>query len=400
MPYAEKRGDGPYPWRVRYKAPDGSWPSEPGFATEQDALNYGHEQEVDIRRGVWIDPRRARITLDEWAQQWMDAQNKPLRTTNTRVTMLRRLLPHFGPMQLRDITWWEAQTWADQQNRSRRTIRDDLSFMSSILNGAVDARYLGGNPLAGRRLNGTPQKEPEKIWPNPEQAFQIAERFEGMLRVLLHTAYWTGMRDGELMGLHKDNCGLWRRDGPHRRRVIRIDPKVGQLIETFDYAERTTKVFLGPPKPPNGAREIDIPDFLADMLDEHIASWPFDYPFCRFDGGWWQRSGLNPRWQPAADGREEWRHWRSGRLLRESWEPILPGLTMHGFRHGHNTLMVEEGIAEPLRCDRMGHQQRGIQGVYSHPSPMMRRGLLDVLERRWEAASGRLRRRTGLRRAK
>ena len=33
LAYAEKRGNGRHPWRARYKRPDGTLGSEPGFRT-------------------------------------------------------------------------------------------------------------------------------------------------------------------------------------------------------------------------------------------------------------------------------------------------------------------------------------------------------------------------------
>lgn len=404
MAYAEKRGDGPYPWRSRYKAPDGTWPSVPGFATEQAAIDHGLEQEADIRRGRWTDPRRSRTPLCEWAATWLaavQAHNPAQRTRSGRIRTLSRLLPHFGDMPLAEITWWEVQKWAGACTNAPDTIRDDITFLSTILTAAVDARMIDTNPLAGRRLPGKRGRAKEKVWPTPEQAFAVAERFDGMLRVLLHTVYWTGMRRGELMGLRRENCGLLRRDTVDgrlfTRRVIRIDGHNGQLIEDYDETLRETVRFLGPPKPPNGAREIDLPKFLADMIDTHLSVWPHDHPFCRPEGDWWYSATLDDQWQPAADGREAVGAWH-GRPAREAWDPILPGLTLHGFRHGHNTLMVEEGVPEVLRCDRLGHEQPGIQGVYSHPSPRMRRDLLEMLTRRYETAAGK--RRTGLRAAR
>jgi hypothetical protein len=43
--YAEKRGKGPRPWRVKYKVPGGE-ASESGFETKQAALVWGQDQEV------------------------------------------------------------------------------------------------------------------------------------------------------------------------------------------------------------------------------------------------------------------------------------------------------------------------------------------------------------------
>jgi hypothetical protein len=38
MAYAEKRGKGPQPWRVKYKLPSGTETSESGFETKAAAL--------------------------------------------------------------------------------------------------------------------------------------------------------------------------------------------------------------------------------------------------------------------------------------------------------------------------------------------------------------------------
>ena len=56
MAYAEKRGKGPRPWRVKYKLPDGTEVSESGFETKAAALIWGGDQETRIREGRWTDP--------------------------------------------------------------------------------------------------------------------------------------------------------------------------------------------------------------------------------------------------------------------------------------------------------------------------------------------------------
>jgi hypothetical protein len=68
------------------------------------------------------------------------------------------------------------------------------------------------------------------------------------------------------------------------------------------------------------------------------------------------------------------------------WLPLVKGLTPHGLRHGHRTWMDEDGTAEVLMSDRMGHRVPGIRGVYSHITDRMRSELVDGLQRRWEQA--------------
>jgi hypothetical protein len=79
----------------------------------------------------------------------------------------------------------------------------------------------------------------------------------------------------------------------------------------------------------------------------------------------------------------------SGRLPAEdaapaSWLPLLPGLTPHGLRHGHQTWMEEAGISDLLRSERMGHEVPGMRGIYGHVSPAMRADLKAMLQERWE----------------
>ncbi len=67
-----------------------------------------------------------------------------------------------------------------------------------------------------------------------------------------------------------------------------------------------------------------------------------------------------------------------------TWLPVLPGLTPHGLRHGHQTWMDEAGISCVLQSERMGHEVPGMRGVYSHISERMRKGLIGALEEFWE----------------
>ncbi len=62
---------------------------------------------------------------------------------------------------------------------------------------------------------------------------------------------------------------------------------------------------------------------------------------------------------------------------------MLAGLTPHGLRHGHQTWMDEDRIADVLKSERMGHEVPGMRGVYSHVSTAMRAELTAALQERW-----------------
>jgi integrase len=68
------------------------------------------------------------------------------------------------------------------------------------------------------------------------------------------------------------------------------------------------------------------------------------------------------------------------------WLPIARGLTPHGLRHTHKTLMRELGTPPKLMDERMGHEDGSVQARYDHVTPEMRRRLMEGLTRLWEEA--------------
>jgi hypothetical protein len=68
------------------------------------------------------------------------------------------------------------------------------------------------------------------------------------------------------------------------------------------------------------------------------------------------------------------------------WLSLAPGLTPHGLRHTHKTVMEELAIPSKLMDERMGHEDGSVQARYSHITAVMRRQLLDGLTGLWLAA--------------
>ena len=84
MAYAEKRGKGPAPWRVKYRLPSGIETSESGFETKAAALTWGRDQEASIREGRWTDPNAGKLTVGEWIERWLAIQDVGISTVDHR----------------------------------------------------------------------------------------------------------------------------------------------------------------------------------------------------------------------------------------------------------------------------------------------------------------------------
>src|SRR5512135_2563038 len=132
MAYAEKRGKGPEPWRVKYRIPGGE-ASQSGFETKQAALEWGRDQEAKVRAGTWTDPAAGEITVSEWIDRWMAMQDVGLSTVANREYRIRRfILPHWAKRTLNSLTGEEVALWELKlpaaEGVSRGTAKDARSL--------------------------------------------------------------------------------------------------------------------------------------------------------------------------------------------------------------------------------------------------------------------------------
>jgi integrase len=389
-----------FTWRARYKKPDGTWGSEPGFPTKRLAEDWGEQQEAAIREGRWVDPDLARTKFGAFVAEWMEAQKPRGRTTMNRWERLEtHILPKWRDTPLIALNWFDVEAWARvlALTVARSTVRDCVQLMSRIVNGAVDKRYLTVNPLAGRRLTGLPadiveKKSDEDQVAEPEVVLQLARRLGPVYGLHVIAAAWTGLRWEELAGLHRRNTLLVRKQkhdgGVFTCPIIRIDKSDGALAEYYvrdEEGKRRTYRALEPPKNAKSARDVDLPPFLAQLLEKHLADWPHDFVFTTKTGKWWWRSYWFEVLRPAADGRDE-REPGRGRPSSPEWEPIAPGLTMRDLRHTHDSWQEQIGVAPVLGYEQMGHKYPGIKGTYRHPTPPMRKQRLEGLQELYERA--------------
>jgi integrase len=355
MAYAEKRGKGPSPWRVKYKIPGGE-ASESGFETKQAALGWGRDQEAKVRAGTWTDPTAGEITVSEWIDRWQTMQDVGPSTMANREYRIRRFIhPHWGNRTLNSLTGEEIAVWERKlpaaEGVSRSTAKDARSLLHTILGDAAAAKppLIPFNPAVrprnrGRRTGRILDRSPQRAWATPLEVLLVAER-AAMLAgrddefTMLVTIGYTGMRWGETTGLERDLLlpSLINVEWQLREisgRFHRLPPK--------DDSYRSTKV---EPLTP-----VDLPPFLAGLLAaqagkharqhctcaaEHEGSGR--YVFLGPDGGHYRNSNYARRiFRPACDGRHPPANGTPGRLViadaaawpgtpAASWPPAVPG---------------------------------------------------------------------------
>ena len=378
-----------FTWRCVY---NGKKNFKPGFPTRKLAVDWGNEQERLIREGSWITPERQATTFGEFAATYMTSRRKRGRTVGTRLDRLEtHILPRWEDTRLRDITWFDVDTWQQSMGIADVSRGHCVSLMSTILTAAVDAQHITVNPLFGRRrtrdTSGDAAKPPApKVSrdPRPEDALLLAERLGPARGIHVLTTAFTGLRWGEGLGLHRDRSLLERRQ-PWGA-IEFVCPTLRIVEEYAEYQERDgdgTKrgyvLQLEPTKNDGSTRDVDVPPFLARLLRHHLDDWPHERPFSTSSGKPWRRGNWSRDFRPACDGRDE-RLKRQGVSYRDAWEPILPGLDMRALRALHDTLQSQIGVKEPLAFEAAGHRRPGIKRHYQKPTPDMRAERLAGLE--------------------
>ncbi|MDU0293962.1 tyrosine-type recombinase/integrase [Saccharothrix longispora] len=374
MAWSEKRGK---TWRVRYDKDDGTLGSVTGFATKTAADAYADTLETDQRRGNWIDPAAGRITVAEWAGDWLDALDLARATeTQYRSLVANHVLPRWGETSLGDITGLAVAAWRKKlaADYAPSTVVTIVKVLSMMLADAVDDRLIPANPIRPRRRGKrTREKTRERVWATHQQALRIADNAALLLGpwagTLMVTAAWTGARWGELAGLQRHNTHL------DDARIV-IDPDIGALHEISGQFD------LGPPKTAESARTITLPPFLVPLLRRHLDSHDHPHVFVTAEKEYLRRSNFSRRaMRPAADGN------RARKDPPVRIEPVQPGLTFHGFRHSHKTWMIADGVPEIAQAARLGHTlEDKIQKVYSHIAVEVEHRLITGLQDRWDKA--------------
>ena len=326
MAYAEKRGKGPTPWRVKYKLPSGIETSESGFETKAAALTWGRDQEARIREGRWTDPnagkthgRRVDRPLARHAGRRHQHGGPPrLPDPPLHPPTLGRsaaaLAQHRGDHPLGERPARpDRRLPADGPSRPQPcscTILGDAATTKPPLipyNPALRPRNRGRR--TGRRL----QPQPAAGLGHPagglllvaERAALLTGRDEDFTMIV--TIGYTGLRWGEAIGLERD----YR---PPRRDPRRVAAPRDQRHASTGSHRRTTPTAARP-----GSRvcPVDLPPFLTGLLTRQIQDHPHppcacaaqhggsgQYVFLGPDGGHYRRSNYARRvFRPACDGR-------------------------------------------------------------------------------------------------
>jgi integrase len=311
------------------------------YDTKADADAAIADGVASQRRGVWVDPRKSRMTFGNWAQHWLesDATKRPRTRVRDEEVIRLHLAPAFGDAALGAITPLDVQRAVSRWTKvyAPNTVKRQYAVLRAILNAAVDADLIGRSPCRGVKLPTAQPTEHHIV--TADELARLADELGDDYRAFAYAAAMLGLRFGELAAL----------------RVGRLDLLRGTVTVAESLGEARGELVSGPPKSAAGRRTLSIPRSLASMLSEHLARQgttgadPDAFVFHAPCGGPLRYSNFRSLvWTPAC--------------RRAGLEDLQP----HDLRRAAATAMVAAGVDVRTAQARLGHSDPRLTiGLYA-----------------------------------
>ena len=317
-----------------------------------------------------LQPERQVPTLETYAERWLEvyvAVNCKPRTLELYTFLCRRhLFPALGPVRLPDVAREDVQALVAnkiQGGMKRATALKIAALLREILNHAVEDHHIATNPATriGRFYRGRTEEE-ARPGVDPFTAEELTQLLAACRRwypewlELIAMAAWTGLRQGEVLGLQWGDIDF-----------------AGGLIEvrrTVSYGQRALRT--GSPKS-GRARRVDLPHILASWLQVRKSFLEAEAALQGHDLATWVFPGQTGRPLDAMN------------LLHRLWYPLLAkaGLRrrrFHDLRHTYASLLLADKESPVYVKDQLGHSSIKITvDLYGHLVPGANRGAVDRL---------------------
>lgn len=326
------------------KTPAGSWKSvvrmagwprkTKTFRLKRDAVDWARQVEYEMVRGTFIDRGTSeQVVLSDALDRYLSEVSPTKRpsTAASEKVKARALKRYLGKYSLAALTPETIANYRDKRlhsGKSPSTVRLELALLSHLFTIAMREWQLGlvRNPVALVRKPSPPAGRNRRLGPFEEDRLLAAcdAHSNPLLGWIVRLALHTGMRQGEILSLTRDQVDL-------RRRIIR-------LTETKN----------------GSARTVPLTNAAAGVLDQAIRHKvrPIDTELIFFG-------------EPGRDRR------RRPYCFHPAWAGALrragiTGLRFHDLRHEAISRLVEAGLNDQEVAAISGHKSMQMLKRYTH----------------------------------
>ena len=320
-----------------------------GFKTKKEAVLY--EREFLLKKAKDVN-----MGFGQFVERYLE-DLKPRLKYNTYLTkehiIKTKIVPYFENKTLSDINTTDIMQWqneilqmrdSDGKGYSPTYLKTISAQMSAIFNHASRYYDLKNNPCK-KVGNMGKKKGKEMLFWTRDEFFQFIETMKSkpLSYYAFELLFWTGIREGELLALTKEDIDL-------ERKILHIR-KSYQRLEKKD--------IITDPKTEKSIRDINLPDFLCDELEDYFGML---YK-CKDDTRLFEVS----------------KHYLQYEMKRGCKESGVKKIRIHDLRHSHVAYLIELGFSPVEIAERMGHESISVTYTYSHLYPSKQKSLADKL---------------------
>lgn len=328
-------------WEFDYKDIKGKRQIKKGFKTKAEAELAYTKLTEELRQGVAVNNK---ITFREAAETFMrlhvEVNCKPSTKEGYESYLKNHLNPFFGDMKLNEITPILIKEFIKQKletGRINSTVNKYTKLISEIYSFMIDNDVVNKNPLA--RIKALKETKNDKIRAlSTEEVQALLSKTKQVypdFYPLLFTALFTGMRQGELLGLTWSSIN-WVKG------KIKID-------------KNYTHGRVGTPKT-NKIRYVDMSNELAKVLKE----WRLACPHSELD---------------LVFPNNEGSHQDAHNMIKRRFKPALnragiEEIRFHDLRHTYASLLLANGAPMKYVQSQLGHASITMtMDLYTHLLP-------------------------------
>lgn len=319
-----------------------------GFKTQREAKEYERS---------FLDQEKTNSdmlfsSLVENYMEDMQHRLKPTTMENKQNLIKSKILPYFAKLKVCDIDTVKIRKWQneflcfrkkDGKPYAQTYLKTINNQLSAILNYAVAHYNLSVNPCKIAGSMGKSKAGKMKFWTLNQYETFSKQINKSAIKLAFDVLFYTGMRSGELLALTPADIL------PNKR--ISINKNFAKL--------KGEELFLIP-KTDKSNRDIAIPDFLYDDIQEYI---------CKLGGikkddriFYFTKSALEKE------------------IKRGSKKAGLPKIRVHDLRHSHASMLIEMETNILVISERLGHESvKTTLDIYSHLYPNKDQKLAETL---------------------
>lgn len=374
----EGKKNGKQKYRVRVNYTD-----REGKAKQLDRVAYGAEEAKELERQLNYNLKEetsGKLTVQALYDEYINAKQYEVRESTTdrsKDVLNKYVLPILKDYRIDKLTMPILQKWKTSIEEHRTTKgqpfalkskRNIFSEFRAMLNYAVKMEYIERNPLSilgdfksayvyKKEVDYYTSDEFLKFIQSAKDAAINSENttgsiFEWHFYVFFAIAFYTGLRKGEIHALRWSSIN---------DKILQVRCSITQKIKGED---RET-----PPKNKSSIRDLQMPQPLIDILNEHRKR-------CKV------LNGFSDNWHICGGERSLRDTTIQNRNKDYAAAAGIKTIRIHDFRHSHVSVLANSGINIQEIARRLGHSKIEMTwNTYSHLYPREEERAVSILDK-------------------